>query len=279
MTELERRANAMRVDIVRMIAEAGSGHPGGSLSAADILCALYFGGVMNHDPARPDWEGRDRFILAKGHAAPALYAALAQASYFPQEELATLRKLGSRLQGHPDSNQLPGVEVSTGSLGQGLSIAAGAAAGLLLEGSGATVFSLLGDGECQEGQVWEAAMFAAHRRLDNLIAIVDRNGLQIDGCTETVCGPGDLGAKFAAFGWDVHEVNGHDIAELVATLSAVKREHEGKPHMFIAHTVKGKGVSFMENQAEWHGKAPDDEQLRIALADLGVAAGEETHRG
>lgn len=278
MTELERCANAMRVDIVRMIAEAGSGHPGGSLSAADILCALYFGGVMDHDPARPDWEGRDRFILAKGHAAPALYAALAQAGYFPQEELATLRKLGSRLQGHPDSNQLPGVEVSTGSLGQGLSIAAGAAAGLLIEGSGATVFSLLGDGECQEGQVWEAAMFAAHRRLDNLIAIVDRNGLQIDGCTETVCGPGDLGAKFAAFGWDVHEVNGHDIAELVATLSAAKREHEGKPHLFIAHTVKGKGVSFMENQAEWHGKAPDEEQLRIALADLGVSIEEETHR-
>lgn len=279
MTELERRANEMRIDIVRMIAEAGSGHPGGSLSAADILCALYFGGVMNHDPSRPDWEGRDRFILAKGHAAPALYAALAQAGYFPREELATLRKLGSRLQGHPDSNQLPGVEVSTGSLGQGLSIAAGAAAGLLLEGSGATVFSLLGDGECQEGQVWEAAMFAAHRRLDNLIAIVDRNGLQIDGCTETVCGPGDLGAKFSAFGWDVQGVDGHDIAELVGTLSAVKQEHEGKPHLLIAHTVKGKGVSFMENQAEWHGKAPDAEQLRIALADLGAAVGEETHRG
>ena len=203
MTELERRARDMRVDIVRMIAEAGSGHPGGSLSCVDILCALYFGGAMEHDPQNPRWEGRDRFILAKGHAAPALYAALAHAGYFPREELMTLRKLGSRLQGHPDSNQLPGVEVSTGSLGQGLSIAAGAAAGLALDGKPQTVFALLGDGECQEGQVWEAAMFAAHRGLDNLVAIVDRNHLQIDGDTADVCDPGDVGAKFAAFGWSV----------------------------------------------------------------------------
>ncbi|HJH44234.1 MAG TPA: transketolase [Rubneribacter badeniensis] len=271
MTELERRARDMRVDIVRMIAEAGSGHPGGSLSCTDILCALYFGGAMEHDPQNPRWEGRDRFILAKGHAAPALYAALAHAGYFPREELATLRKLGSRLQGHPDSNQLPGVEVSTGSLGQGLSIAAGAAAGLALDGKPQTVFALLGDGECQEGQVWEAAMFAAHRGLDNLVAVVDRNHLQIDGDTADVCDPGDVGAKFAAFGWSVREVDGHDIPALVEALRAAKAERAGKPCVLVAHTVKGKGVSFMEGQAGWHGKAPNAEQLAAALADLGAA--------
>ena len=276
MTELERRANEMRIDIVRMIAEAGSGHPGGSLSSADILAAIYFGGVLRHDPKNPQDGLRDRFILAKGHAAPALYAVLAQAGYFPREELTTLRKLGSRLQGHPDSNQLPGVEVSTGSLGQGLSIAAGAAAGLVLEGGGQAVFTLLGDGECQEGQVWEAAMFAAHRRLDNLVAIVDRNGLQIDGCTADVCDPGDLGAKFAAFGWAVSEVDGHDIAALIETLVAAKTARCGKPQVIIAHTVKGKGVSFMENEAGWHGKAPNAEQLTHALSELEDAQGKES---
>ena len=279
MTELERRANDMRADIVRMIAEAGSGHPGGSLSCADILAALYFGGVLEHDPENPEWEGRDRFILAKGHAAPALYAALAQAGYIPREELATLRKLGSRLQGHPDSNQVPGVEVSTGSLGQGLSIAAGAAAGLRLDGAPQTVFALLGDGECQEGQVWEAAMFAAHRKLDNLVAIVDRNGLQIDGRTCDVCDPGDLGAKFAAFGWDVDEVDGHDLDALVAVLGAAKAGRDGRPHAVIARTVKGKGVPFMENEAGWHGKAPNAEQAAEALAALEGDAGTESSRG
>ena len=279
MTELERRANDMRADIVRMIAEAGSGHPGGSLSCADILAALYFGGVLEHDPENPEWEGRDRFILAKGHAAPALYAALAQAGYIPREELATLRKLGSRLQGHPDSNQVPGVEVSTGSLGQGLSIAAGAAAGLRLDGAPQTVFALLGDGECQEGQVWEAAMFAAHRKLDNLVAIVDRNGLQIDGRTCDVCDPGDLGAKFAAFGWDVDEVDGHDLDALVAVLGDAKAGRDGRPHAVIARTVKGKGVPFMENKAGWHGKAPNAEQAAEALAALEGGVGKESIRG
>ena len=279
MTELERRANDMRADIVRMIAEAGSGHPGGSLSCADILAALYFGGVLEHDPENPEWEGRDRFILAKGHAAPALDAALAQAGYIPREELATLRKLGSRLQGHPDSNQVPGVEVSTGSLGQGLSIAAGAAAGLRLDGAPQTVFALLGDGECQEGQVWEAAMFAAHRKLDNLVAIVDRNGLQIDGRTCDVCDPGDLGSKFAAFGWDVDEVDGHDLDALVAVLGAAKAGRDGRPHAVIARTVKGKGVPFMENEAGWHGKAPNAEQAAEALAALEGDAGKESSRG
>lgn len=279
MTELERRANDMRADIVRMIAEAGSGHPGGSLSCADILAALYFGGVLEHDPRNPQWEGRDRFILAKGHAAPALYAVLAQAGYFPREELATLRKLGSRLQGHPDSNQVPGVEVSTGSLGQGLSVAAGAAAGLKLDGAPQTVFALLGDGECQEGQVWEAAMFAAHRQLDNLVAVVDRNGLQIDGRTCDVCDPGDLGAKFAAFGWDAAEVDGHDLDALVAVLGAAKAGRDGRPHAVIARTVKGKGVPFMENEAGWHGKAPNAEQAAEALAALEGGAGKESIRG
>ena len=274
MTELEQRANDMRIDIVRMIAEAGSGHPGGSLSCADILTALYFGGVMDHDPQNPKWEGRDRFILAKGHAAPALYAALAQAGYFPREELMTLRKLGTRLQGHPDCNLCPGVEVSTGSLGQGLSIAAGACAGLKLSGSTQTVFALLGDGECQEGQVWEAAMWAAHKKLDNLVAIVDRNCLQIDGNTADVCDPGDVAAKFAAFGWEAAEVDGHDIPALVSALSAAKADRSGKPHVLVARTVKGKGVSFMENQAGWHGKAPNAEQTQTALADLGATSKE-----
>ena len=259
----------MRIDIVRMIAEAGSGHPGGSLSCADILCALYFGGVMKHDPNNPKAADRDRFILAKGHAAPALYAALAHAGYFPREELGTLRKLGSRLQGHPDSDLVPGVEVSTGSLGQGLSIAAGLAAGQKLAEDEHAVFALLGDGECQEGQVWEAAMFAAHNKLDNLIAIVDRNQLQIDGRTCDVCDPGDLDAKFAAFGWDVSQVDGHDIEALISVFATAKEDRSGKPHAVIAHTVKGKGVSFMENEAGWHGVAPNDDELERALDELG----------
>ena len=277
--QLERLATEMRIDIVRMISQAGSGHPGGSLSCIDILCSLYFGGVLAHDPEHPDDPDRDRFILAKGHAAPALYATLAHAGYFPCEELDTLRKLGTRLQGHPDSNQLPGVEVCTGSLGQGLSIGAGAAAGLKLDGRDAEVFALLGDGECQEGQVWEAAMFAAHRKLDNLVAIVDRNRLQIDGDTADVCDPGDLGAKFAAFGWDVVEVDGHDIPALIEVLGAAKADRGGKPHAVIAHTVKGKGVSFMEGQAGWHGKAPNAEQAQEAIAELeATLAGLEADR-
>lgn len=271
-TQLACKANDIRIDIVSMIAQAGSGHPGGSLSCTDILTALYFGGVMKHDPADPRMEGRDWFFLAKGHAAPALYATLAHAGYFPREELSTLRKLGTRLQGHPDSNQLPGVEVSTGSLGQGLSIAAGTAAGLALDGKEGCVFAVLGDGECEEGQVWEAAMFAAHRKLGNLVAIIDNNGLQIDGKITDVCSPEDLGAKFSAFGWDVSTVDGHDIDALVEVLGAVKADAaSGVPHAVIARTVKGKGVSFMENQAGWHGKAPNAEQLATALAELQAA--------
>ena len=268
MTELERRANEMRSDIVRMIAEAGSGHPGGSLSCADILAALYFGGVLDHDPERPDWEERDRFILAKGHAAPALYAVLAQAGYFPREELLTLRKLGTRLQGHPDSNLVPGVEVSTGSLGQGLSVAAGAAAGLKLDGKPQSVFALLGDGECQEGQVWEAAMFAGHRNLDNLVVIVDNNGLQIDGKVDDVCSPYPIDKKFEAFNFHVINVeDGNDMDQLKAAFDEA-RTVKGMPVAIIMKTVKGKGVSFMENQAGWHGKAPNDDEYAQAMEDL-----------
>lgn len=272
--ELRETARGLRADIIRMICEAGSGHPGGSLSCADVMSALYFGGVMQYDADDPASPARDRFILAKGHAAPALYATLAAAGFFPREELLTLRKLGSRLQGHPDSSLLPGVEVSTGSLGQGLSIACGLACGLRLEGSPSTVFTLLGDGECEEGQVWEAAMFAAHQKLGNLVAIIDSNGLQIDGPVCDVCDPGDLGAKFAAFGWEVSHVDGHDVAALVEALNAAKASPGQAPKAVVARTVKGKGVSFMEGQCGWHGKAPSAEQAHSALEELGFAEGE-----
>ncbi|MDD6785473.1 MAG: transketolase [Eggerthellales bacterium] len=266
--ELELKANEIRKDIVAMIAEAGSGHPGGSLSCTDIMTALYFGGIMKYDAQNPQMEDRDRFVMAKGHAAPALYATLAHAGFFPREELMTLRKLGTRLQGHPDMNLCPGVEVSTGSLGQGLSVCAGMCCGLRLQGSDASVFAILGDGETQEGQVWEAAMFAAHQKLDHLVAIVDHNHLQIDGNIADVCNPDDLGEKFAAFGWDVRRVDGHNMDAVVETLAAAKADHSGKPHVIIAETIKGKGVSFMENLASWHGSAPNAEQAAQALAEL-----------
>lgn len=263
------RAARMRYDIVEMIAEAGSGHPGGSLSAADIVAALYFG-VMHHDPARPDWPERDRFVLSKGHAAPVLYAALAEAGYLGRDHLKTLRKLGSILQGHPDSGKCPGVEVSTGSLGQGLAIANGIALGLRLDDNPARVFCLLGDGELQEGEVWEAAMFAPHNGLDRVVAIVDHNGLQIDGaCSEVMC-LGEVAAKFSAFGWEVREVSGHDVAALLGALSAPPAA-AGVPVAIVARTVKGRGVSFMEGDAGWHGKAPSAEQTATALAELGAA--------
>jgi transketolase len=268
----------MRRDIVEMIAEAGSGHPGGSLSAADIVATLYFGGVLKHDSANPDWPQRDRFILSKGHAAPVLYAALAADGYFGRDHLATLRKLGSMLQGHPDSKKTPGVEVSTGSLGQGLSVAAGLAAGLRggehpeSTHDARTVFCLLGDGEIQEGQVWEAAMFSAHESLDNLVAIVDHNGLQIDGaCNEVMC-VGSVEAKFTAFDWHAVEVDGHDVQAVYDALEAAKA-HRGGPAVIVAHTIKGKGVSFMEGDAGWHGKAPSTEQVAQALSELTVTEG------
>lgn len=268
------KACAIRTDIIEMLHEAGSGHPGGSLSCIDILAALYFGGVMKHNPENPEDEARDRFILAKGHAAPAIYATLAEAGYFPVEELKTLRKLGTRLQGHPDSNLLPGIEVSTGSLGQGLSIAAGIAAGFKLDGVSSRVFTVMGDGETEEGQVWEAATFAAYQKLGNLIAVVDLNGLQIDGKVDHVCASGTLAGKFAAFGWEVHEVNGHDMDALIELFSDLKASETTQPKVVIAHTIKGKGVSFMEDQAGWHGKAPNDEETERALAELAEARAE-----
>ncbi len=270
-------ATQMRRDIVTMLHEAGSGHPGGSLSAADVVAVLYAGGVLRHDPANPGDPARDRFILSKGHAAPVLYAALAEQGYFPHEWLGTLRKLGSHLQGHPDMRKCPGVEVSTGSLGQGLSIASGLALGLMQNaardgGESPEVFVLMGDGELQEGQVWEAAMFAAHRRLSNLVAIVDNNNLQIDGHLCDVCDLGDVCAKFAAFGWHVVEVEeGNDVESCHAALEFARAWSEG-PCVVVLHTVKGKGVSFMEDQAGWHGKAPNAEELARALADIDAAA-------
>ncbi|MDD6739585.1 MAG: transketolase [Coriobacteriaceae bacterium] len=268
--DIQARATNMRVNIIKMLHEAGSGHPGGSLSAADIVATLYFGGVMNVNPDDPSDPSRDRFILCKGHAAPVLYAALAELGYIPEEELLTLRKLHSRLQGHPDSKKLPGVEACTGSLGQGLSIAAGLALGLRLNAGGAApqrVYALMGDGEIEEGQVWEAAMFAAHYGLDNLVAIVDNNNLQIDGDVREVVGLRAIPEKFRAFGWEVLEVDGHDVEALLEVF-ATAQGASGKPVCIVASTVKGKGVSFMENQAGWHGKAPNDEQTQQAIAEL-----------
>lgn len=269
--DVEAAARRIRVNIIKMLEQAGSGHPGGSLSAADIVAALYFGGVMHYDETDPQAPDRDRFILSKGHAAPVLYAALAEVGYIPQEELLTLRKLHSRLQGHPDSKKLLGVEVSTGSLGQGLSIAAGLALGLKLDAGDAApsqVFALMGDGELEEGQVWEAAMFAAHYGLSNLIGIVDANNLQIDGDVRDVAGLDGVAAKFQAFGWQTMEVDGHNVPALITALTAA-RAIDDKPVCIVARTVKGKGVSFMENQAGWHGKAPNAEQAEQALAELG----------
>ena len=266
MTELEQRACDMRIDIVRMIAEAGSGHPGGSLSCTDILTALYFGGVMDHDPEQPKWEDRDRFVLAKGHAAPALYAALAHAGYFPREELKTLRKLGTRLQGHPDCNLCPGVEVSTGSLGQGLSIAAGMAAGLKLAGKPQRVFCLLGDGECEEGQVWEAAQFAAHYKLDNLVCFVDDNKYQLDGAVDKVMSHGKgIGAKFAAFGWNVIELqDGNDVEQIYDAVQPAY-DTKGVPTCIVLNTVKGLGATFAEGTGA-HSSQPTKEQWDEAIA-------------
>ena len=270
--KIEARANNMRKNIIKMLKEAGSGHPGGSLSAADIVASLYFGGVMNYSEADPQHPERDYFILSKGHAAPVLYAALAELGYVPEDELLTLRKLHSRLQGHPDSKKLPGVEVSTGSLGQGLSIAAGVALGVRIDqqrdgGPKRRVFTLLGDGEIEEGQVWEAAMFAAHYHLDNLVAIVDNNNLQIDGDVRDVAGLDNISSKFKSFGWQTIEVDGHDVGAVVTALKTATLL-DGPPVCIVAHTVKGKGVSFMENQAGWHGKAPNEEQAKEALAEL-----------
>ncbi len=273
--ELKSRAGEIRKDIISMLGRAGSGHPGGSLSAADIVTALYFK-VMRIDPQNPGKPGRDRFILSKGHAAPVLYAALAQRGYFPREELFSLRKLGSRLQGHPDMKKLPGVDMSTGSLGQGLSVANGIALAGRLDGLDYRVYVLLGDGEIQEGQIWEAAMAAAHYRLDNITAFLDHNGMQIDGPTGEVMSPEPVADKWRSFGWDVQVIDGHDmgrILEAVEKALAVR----GKPQIIIAGTVKGKGVSFMENKVEWHGVAPNADETVKALSELGDRGGMVCH--
>jgi len=264
--ELEKMAKQLRRHVITMIAAAGSGHPGGSLSAADIVTALYFK-VMHHDPKNPQWPDRDRFVLSKGHAAPILYAALAECGYFPVEELSTLRKLDSRLQGHTDRTLTPGVEMSAGSLGQGLSYGIGIALAGRLDKRDYHVYVLLGDGECEEGQVWEAAMFAPHHSVDNLTAIVDHNDLQLDGRVCDIMGLEPLTDKWRAFNWHVLEVNGHDMGEILKALKKA-REMKGKPTVIIAHTIKGKGVSFMEGNVDFHGKAPSPQETEQALKEL-----------
>lgn len=273
--DLARTADRLRLLALEMIAKAGSGHPGGSFSAAEIVAALFFR-VMRHDPKRPEWPARDRFILSKGHAAPILYAALAEAGYIERGELDTLRRVGSRLQGHPSVRDLPYVEASTGSLGQGLSVAAGLALGARMDGADVRVFALLGDGECQEGQVWEAAMFAAHHRLSNLVAIVDRNAFQLDGPTEAIVALEPLAAKWRAFGWDVVEVDGHDAEAVAAALDVPRPDgrRAARPRAVVARTVKGRGVSFMEGQNEFHGRAPTPEELERARAEIVARLGE-----
>jgi transketolase len=264
---LVEKARDLRVSIVKTLHKSQSGHTGGSLSAIDMVTALYFH-EMRHDPENPLWEERDRFVLSKGHAAPALYVTLAKAGYFPEEDLMMLRRLGSHLQGHPDSKGTPGVEVCTGSLGQGLSMANGMALGLRLDNRDCRVYVLMGDGELQEGQVWEAAMAAPHYRLDNLCALVDANALQIDGEVEKVMNVFPISDKFRAFGWHVIEIDGHDMKEIVEALDTAK-SIQGKPTMIVATTVKGKGVPRFEHKASYHGVAPNDDELNEALMCLG----------
>ncbi len=264
--DLKERARQVRLDILDMLNRSGSGHTGGSLSAADILTALYFS-HMKHDSNNPNWEDRDRFVLSKGHGAPALYSVLARCGYFDPEELKSLRKTGSMLQGHPDMHTTPGVEISTGSLGQGLSIANGMALGLKLDKKSCRVYVLMGDGEIQEGQIWEAAMSAAHYKIDNLCALLDLNGLQIDGPVQEIMNIQPVKDKWESFGWHVFEVDGHDIDAILDALYKAEKI-KGKPSIIICSTVKGKGVSFFENKVEYHGVSPSDEELERALKEL-----------
>ena len=270
--QLEIKAIEVRKGIIEGTFNAKSGHPGGSLSVADILTYLYFS-HLNVDPANPKWEGRDRFVLSKGHTAPALYAALALRGFFSPDEIKLLRKPNAMLQGHPSMKSTPGVDMSTGSLGQGISTAVGMALGAKLSGADFRVFTVLGDGEIQEGQVWEAAMYASAKGLDNLVAVVDNNNLQIDGTVEEVNSPYPIPEKFAAFGWNVIEICGNDFDEIDSAFTAAK-EFKGKPTVIVAKTVKGKGVSFMENNCDWHGTAPNQEQYDKAMAELDAAMAE-----
>lgn len=266
---LKDTAREIRRDIIKAISEAKSGHPGGSLSAVEILTALYFK-VMNIRPEEPRWEDRDRFVLSKGHAAPLLYSVLAEKGYFPKEELLKLRKLGAMLQGHPDMKGTPGVDMSTGSLGQGISAAVGMAIAGKIDKKDYRVYALLGDGELEEGEVWEASMAAAHYKLDNLTAFVDHNKLQIDGPIEKVMSPEPVADKFRAFGWETIGINGHDFKQIFDAIDKAKNT-KGKPTVIVAETIKGKGVSFMENQVGWHGSAPNMQQRDEALNELGGA--------
>ncbi len=266
VTEMEAMAKKLRRHIITMTGKAGSGHPGGSLSAVEIVTALYFR-LLRHKPSDPQWTDRDRFILSKGHAAPLLYAALAECGYLPIAELITLRQLDSRLQGHTDRTLTPGVEMSAGALGQGLSFAIGVALAGRLNSQRYRIYVLLGDGECDEGQVWEGAMAAAHFKVDNLVAIVDNNGLQIDGWNRDVMNLDPFNKKWQAFGWHVIEVDGHDLAQLINAFNQAKLV-KGQPAVIIAHTIKGKGVSFMENNPDFHGKAPSAAEVEIALKEL-----------
>lgn len=266
MLNLKEVARKIRIDIIEQTQAAGSGHPGGSLSIADILAVLYFD-KMNINPNDPKMAGRDRLVLSKGHVAPALYAALAERGYFPKSELLSLRKFGSSLQGHPDMKSTPGIDMSSGSLGQGLSVANGMALAAKLEGKSHHVFVILGDGEVQEGQIWEAAMSAAHYKLDNIIAILDANGLQIDGTVEEVMSIKPIDKKFLAFGWHVIEIDGHNLKAIADAIDEAKTVKD-KPTMIIANTVKGKGVSFMEDNGAWHGTAPSEEQGKLAIEEL-----------
>ena len=266
IAKLEGHAKTIRRDVVNMLAEAGSGHPGGSLSCADIVAALYFH-VMRHDSSKPDWPDRDRFLMSKGHCAPTWYSALAQAGYFPVEWLETLRKIDSPLQGHPDMRKTPGVEMSSGSLGQGLSIANGMALAGKIDDRDYRVYILLGDGEIQEGQVWEAAMTAAHHKLDNVCAVVDNNGLQIDGPVDEIKSLGSISAKWESFGWHVIEIDGHDMKQILNAYDKAQGV-KGHPTMIVARTLKGKGVSFMEGKVDYHGVAPTEEECKAALAEI-----------
>ena len=266
--ELEIKATEVRCAIIKALHAAGSVHPGGSLSSADIVTALYFD-EMNVDPNEPKMAGRDKLILSKGHVGPCQYAALAVRGYYPEEELLTLRKIGSKFQGHPNMHYVPGIEMSTGSLGQGFGAAGGMALANKLDNDPGRIYVLLGDGELQEGLVWEAAMSAGHYKLDNLVGIVDHNGLQIDGRNDDVMTVMPIAEKFEAFGWNVIKIDGHDMAQILDAFKQA-REVKGKPTMIVAETIKGKDVSFMEGQAGWHGKAPNDEQTEQALAELGA---------
>ena len=277
MTELEKKqlqitACHVRMGVINATHGAKAGHPGGSLSAADLFTYLYFK-EMNVDPRNPKWEDRDRFVLSKGHTAPGLYSALAHRGFFPVEDLVTLRHIDSYLQGHPNMNTVPGVDMSTGSLGQGISVAVGMALGLKHQGKSARVYTLLGDGEIQEGQVWEACMAAAHYKLDNFVAIVDNNGLQIDGNIEKVMSPYPIVDKLAAFGFHTIAIDGHDFDQIEAALNEA-RTVKGKPTAIVMKTTKGRHVSFMENNAGWHGKAPNDAEREVALADLNAVLAE-----